>query len=217
MEIEDLNLPDHGAELWSGVLPENILEPLRAELGASSLEPDRGGLRGADLQFPGVAALARNQHLLARVGAHLPTPPRLIRAILFDKSPTRNWLVAWHQDKTVACAEKHDLPGWSNWTFKDGLHHAQPPRSVLDAMLTVRVHLDGADENNGCLKIISGSHRLGILAQADVSRHTEGAEAVLCRAQAGDILAMRPLLLHASSKALSHQPRRILHLEFGAA
>jgi hypothetical protein len=30
----------------------------------------------------------------------------------------------------------------------------------------------------------------------------------------GDVLAMRPLLVHASSKSQSHKPRRVLHFEY---
>ncbi|MET0554472.1 MAG: phytanoyl-CoA dioxygenase, partial [Vicinamibacteria bacterium] len=32
----------------------------------------------------------------------------------------------------------------------------------------------------------------------------------------GDVLLMRPLLLHASSKAATDAPRRVLHVEYAA-
>lgn len=35
--------------------------------------------------------------------------------------------------------------------MKDGVQHVQPPAHVLDRMLSVRLHLDRADENNGAL------------------------------------------------------------------
>jgi hypothetical protein len=35
-----------------------------------------------------------------------------------------------------------------------------------------------------------------------------------CLVAAGGIVAMRPLILHASSKAESARPRRILHIEY---
>ena len=39
----------------------------------------------------------------------------------------------------------------------------------------------------------------------------------LCVVQAGDALLFRPLILHASRKATSEKPRRVIHLEFAAA
>jgi hypothetical protein len=38
----------------------------------------------------------------------------------------------------------------------------------------------------------------------------------LCEATAGDALLLRPLILHASRKAISAKPRRVIHLEFSA-
>lgn len=38
-----------------------------------------------------------------------------------------------------------------------------------------------------------------------------------CIAERGDVLAMRPLLLHASSPAASPQHRRVVHIEYAAA
>lgn len=39
----------------------------------------------------------------------------------------------------------------------------------------------------------------------------------LCVVQAGDALLFRPLILHASRKARSLKPRRVIHLEFTGA
>ena len=37
-----------------------------------------------------------------------------------------------------------------------------------------------------------------------------------CVASAGGVMAMRPLVVHASSKASQAQPRRVLHVEYAA-
>jgi hypothetical protein len=34
------------------------------------------------------------------------------RATLFDKSPTANWLVVWHQDTALPLQERRDAPLW---------------------------------------------------------------------------------------------------------
>jgi hypothetical protein len=45
----------------------------------------------------------------------------------------------------------------------------------------------------------------------DVARRQEYFE---CRVPLGGILAMRPLLIHSSSKARAEAPRRVLHIEY---
>jgi hypothetical protein len=39
---------------------------------------------------------------------------------------------------------------------------------------------------------------------------------VECLSPAGGVLAMRPLLVHASSKSRDARPRRVLHIEYAA-
>jgi hypothetical protein len=43
------------------------------------------------------------------------------RATLFDKSPTANWLVVWHQDTALPVQERREAPGWGPWSVKDGV------------------------------------------------------------------------------------------------
>ena len=66
--------------------------------------------------------------------------PQLVRALFFDKTLSRNWFVAWHQDRTVALDRYVELNGWRSWSKKDGVHHVQPPRRVLEQMVTIRLH-----------------------------------------------------------------------------
>ena len=41
--------------------------------------------------------------------------------------------------------------------------------------------------------------------------------AVDCVAASGGVVAMRPLTVHASSKSIGDNPRRVLHIEYAAA
>ena len=90
----------------------------------------------------------------------------------------------------------------------------QPPVEVLERMLTVRIHLDDADERNGALRVIPDSHRLGRLNADQIAGLREERDETLCAAAAGDALLMRPLLLHASGRSTNDRPRRVLHLEY---
>jgi len=92
--------------------------------------------------------------------------------------------------------------------------HVQPPEEILEQMLTVRLHLDPADETNGALWVSPGSHRLGRLRAGDAAAVAKCNGKHLCVVAAGDALLMRPLILHASHKATSSVPRRVIHLEF---
>lgn len=158
--------------------------------------------------------IAGSAKMLVLVRKHLPTEPRSVRAIYFDKSPETNWRVAWHQDLTLAVRSAAEVKGFGPWSMKDGIPHVQPPFELLEQMLTVRLHLDDANESNGALRVLPGSHRLGRLTadqiQALRSEHTE----FLCSANAGDALLMRPLLLHASGRSTSDAHRRVLHIEY---
>lgn len=137
-----------------------------------------------------------------------------VRAILFDKTPDANWKVVWHQDLTIAVQEKCEVEGFGPWSVKDGVTHVQPPERVLEQMLTLRLHLDDCDENNGPLRVLRGSHKSGKLSAPKIQQwRTRQAEEV-CTSPRGGALLMRPLLLHASSQAKVPRHRRVLHIEW---
>ena len=83
-------------------------------------------------------------------------------------------------------------------------------------MLTVRLHLDDADESNGALRVLPGANRLGRLPPDRIAELRVGGVDVLCAARAGDALLMRPLLLHASGRSTGPGHRRVLHIEYAA-
>jgi hypothetical protein len=63
--------------------------------------------------------------------------------------------------------------------------------------------------------VVPGSHRFGRLVSAQaVALRTERGE-VVPEIPRGGALVMRPLLLHASSKATAPVARRVLHFVFG--
>jgi ectoine hydroxylase-related dioxygenase (phytanoyl-CoA dioxygenase family) len=83
-------------------------------------------------------------------------------------------------------------------------------------MLAVRLHFDDADEANGALRVLPGSHNFGRLSSEQIQQLRNQHSEVLCRAKAGDVMLMRPLLLHASSRSLSSEHRRVIHIEYAA-
>ncbi len=100
--------------------------------------------------------------------------------------------------------------------MKAGAWHVQPPLEVLDEMVTIRVHLDPATVANGCLKVIPGSHRIGLIDAGRVHEHVREDAAVYCESRLGGAVVMRPHILHASEKSVASDPRRILHFEYSS-
>lgn len=139
----------------------------------------------------------------------------LTKAIFFDKSPDANWYVTWHQDTTINVKEKYAVEGYSGWTKKEKFLSVVPPDEVLKNTLTVRIHLDDTDESNGALKVIPGSQNKK-LSNEEIQLIAQNSIPYICDVEACGIQLMRPLLLHASSKATSQKHRRVLHLEFNS-
>jgi ectoine hydroxylase-related dioxygenase (phytanoyl-CoA dioxygenase family) len=99
---------------------------------------------------------------------------------------------------------------------KEAVNYAHAPREALEQVVALRLHLDDSNENNGPLRVLPGTHRGGVLTDDEVHRLAEGITAVECLAAQGGVVIMRPLVIHASSKATSKQPRRVLHIEYAA-
>jgi ectoine hydroxylase-related dioxygenase (phytanoyl-CoA dioxygenase family) len=192
--------------------PARVDEVLRAL--PTSLERDgRGGLRNL-FDVSAIAEVARDSAIRDIARGILGRGCFAVRALLFDKTPSANWKVAWHQDLTIAVADRREIPGFGPWSAKAGVVHVQPPTAILEQMVAIRVHLDVCREDNGPLRVLPGSHRTGKLAAADVDAWRARNKAVTCLVPPGGLLVMRPPLLHASSPAAVPAHRRVLHFEF---
>jgi ectoine hydroxylase-related dioxygenase (phytanoyl-CoA dioxygenase family) len=152
------------------------------------------------------------KHLSQSVAVHplisvlLPTSAVAVQCTYFSKSLERNWLVSLHKDYVIPLKEKFSADGWSMWSVKEDVHYARAPNKVLETMVAVRVHLEANTAKNGPLQVVPRSHK---------SCSQSGARAE-CIVNKGGALAMRPLILHASSKIIEGQ-RRVLHFLYGSA
>lgn len=68
--------------------------------------------------------------------------------------------------------------------------------------------------DNGPLRCIPNSHRLGL---REYPTEQEIASAVTLTAEIGDLIWMRPLVFHGSSRSEKPGHRRVLHIEFSSA
>jgi ectoine hydroxylase-related dioxygenase (phytanoyl-CoA dioxygenase family) len=172
-----------------------------------------GGMRNL-LRNPNVAEIASSPLLISLLRKVVAKKLFPVRAIFFDKTIESNWRVPWHQDLAIAVAEQIETEGFGAWSIKDNVLHVQPPYQILENMVTVRLHLDDCDANNGALKVIRGSHLNGKLDARQIAELTKSKETAICEISKGGILLMRPLLLHSSSPAKSPSHRRVLHIEY---
>lgn len=204
-----------GFAVIPGVLDHFEVDTLTADLNRAPLHRSRAGARHI-LGNPNVARLAEDQRLLKIARQVLGADARPFRATLFDKSPTSNWLVVWHQDTALPLVERHELPGWGPWSIKEGVIYAHAPATVLEQVLALRVHLDESSDRNGPLRVLPGTHLKGVLTDDAIERLASQIATVDCLVAAGGVVAMRPLIVHASSKSLIETPRRVLHIEYAA-
>jgi hypothetical protein len=205
---------EHGIEVVRNKLPKSVISEIIAEVSDCAEEYPGHGIRNADKKLVSIDGLSKSKLLIDLASFVLGSEPKVVRVIFFDKTPKVNWLVSWHQDKTIAVSKEVKISGWGPWTVKDGIHHVQPPLEVLNKIVTFRLHLDDAGSNNGCLKVIPESHNLGILSQEEINKVTAIQEPYLCEAKAGDLVMMKPHILHSSSKSVNPEHRRVVHIEY---
>jgi ectoine hydroxylase-related dioxygenase (phytanoyl-CoA dioxygenase family) len=203
-----------GVEIQPAVLAHDDIQSVIAEVSLDSEKLRSGGIRNLEKKFVSIARLTVAPQVLEIAARRLVRPPRLVRALFFDKTPQKNWFVAWHQDKTVTLSRKTDIDGWRAWSLKERVWHVQPPCAVLERMLTIRLHLDPADDTSGCLKVIPESHRFGVLKQQSIDRIVASNDARACVVCAGDAVIMRPHVLHSSARSIGQPHRRVVHLEY---
>lgn len=118
-------------------------------------------------------------------------PIAAFRAMFMNKPANQGTLLPWHQDR---------------WSDLD-----------RDPLVTLWTALDPATEENGCVQIIEGSHKFGLLNPAHGSGYVtpEQAEELLekypvihLELEAGEAVLLHNWLLHASDKNHSSQSRR---------
>lgn len=183
-------------------------------LKAKGKDKETHAIRNLLDEIPALKNLVFNDNLKTVLKAIDPNL-FLTKAIFFDKTPDANWYVTWHQDIVINVVDKIESEGFSGWTRKHNVLGVIPPDEFFKNAVTIRIHLDDTDEGNGALKVIPGSHNKR-LADEEIDLITRNSIPFVCQVQACGIQLMKPLLLHASSKATSQRHRRVIHLEFNS-
>jgi hypothetical protein len=184
-------------------IPAAVSSPVRHRAGGAFAA--RGLLQkvselGRQLEACGVDALA---------SATLGDRAIPIDATFFDKHARANWTVPGHQDRIIAIAgateKKHRI--------RDGIAYAELDAQALAGLVAVRIHFDPTDADTGALCVVPGSHRNGVMTNGQILEVPLD-RYVPCAAAAGDVLVIRPLLLHRSSPSRVGGQRRVLHVVY---
>jgi len=212
----DVHLSSDGFAIMPGVIPLTEITGLLSELETSPLIRSRAGFRHA-MRHEAVATVAHDPRLRGPAAEILGSTAVPFRATLFDKSPSSNWLVVWHQDTALPICQRREISGWGPWSVKDGIAYAHAPALALESVVALRVHLDNSNADNGPLRVLPGTHDKGLLEDDAIHSLASQIAPVDCLVSAGGVIAMKPLIVHASSKSRSVRPRRVLHVEYASS
>lgn len=174
---------------------------------------EKFGIREFLLDNPEIIDKVFNKRFLKVLESISPECDKSIKSIYFDKPPSNNWIVNWHQDLTINLKDKKDIPYYKNWRVNSERTVVQPNIGILESIFTVRIHLDDCTKENGALRVIEKSHEKGVIPITEWIRSKEGVEKI-CEVKKGGILIMKPLILHSSKRTDNQKKRRVIHIEF---
>jgi len=204
-----------GAERLAGALDETALAAIEGVF--RSEDGGKPGVRLRDASGALGKVLSRGGAVGRIARAWMGPASRPVRILLFNKRAEANWALGLHQDRTIAVAARHEVDGFGPWTVKAGQLHVQPPQSVIDRMLTLRIHVDDVGADAAPLLILAGSHRLGRLCEAAIDAAVSANPPVACLARRGDVWIYATAIVHGSDayRATGGQ-RRVLQVDYAA-
>jgi ectoine hydroxylase-related dioxygenase (phytanoyl-CoA dioxygenase family) len=205
-----------GFALLHDVFSPELVERTLEEIERLSPRHSRAGARHV-LGLCPIAKMARGPQLMNVARTVLGADAVPFRATLFEKTLAANWLVTWHQDTALPLRERQELQGWGPWSMKEGITYAHAPSTVLSRVLALRIHFDDSNSTNGPLRVLPGTHEMGVLNDDQIHDLSERITPIECVVSKRGVVAMRPLVVHASSKSQVEMPRRVLHIEYAAS
>ena len=200
-----------GSVIVRGAIRPAEVAAMRAVFAAAlsaSTPPRRAGvvweIAGAAAAHAPLAAIARDQRFGRLAAAALGVSRvQLLQDSLLYKPPRTGGSVAWHQDYTY-------------------VGFLTPPQVV-----SVRIPLHAEDDENGCMRVVDGSHTWGPVGDVRafreagvtslVRRLDAGQRRALARSrpvvlQPGDVSIHHCLTVHSSARNHSDRPRRTIVL-----
>ncbi len=170
-----------------------------------NLPPDTPGHKGATLAYRRITGLEQDplflayiQHPLLRAITQrtIGEEVSIFRAMFMNKPAEHGTVLPWHQDIGV---------GW-------GLDR--------NPTITIWTALDDATVANGCMQLMPGSHKLGVLntghyvSEADQARYTQEHDLIDLEVAAGEAILLHNFMLHRSGVNRTTIARRALSVAY---
>lgn len=209
-----MSLANEVADRGFGIVADVVDPELHGELARLFDEGGRSPGKRIGLGSAAVRLTVESPRVGAIATAILGPGAFAVKATLFDKQTSCNWIVPWHQDLMISVRERREAAGYDAWSDKDGITYVRPPVEVLQQMVAIRLDLDGSTPATGSLRALAGTHVRGALDETAIAHAKQELDPVDCVVPRFGAMVMRPLLLHASGKAPAPEHRRIVHLEF---
>ena len=194
---------ENGYVLVRRVFDADEVEEMRAAIDriletVAATEHDRSHTwAGVDqsLQLKGFHDLTYHDGVFTRMVAH----PRLVEVLKELIGPS----VQLHHTKMLVKPPEQGAPFPMHQDYPYFPHERH-------SVLAASVHLDDTDEENGCLHVVPGSHRLGPLEALGEAKTVDYPleSGVACPASAGDVLFFNYLTIHGSGVNRSARTRR---------
>ena len=157
---------------------------------------------------PNMLDIVRHSPIKTLMNHIYPKGSIIVHSLLFDKTSAANFHVPFHQDVS--------MPHKKGQKKIAGVPYNQVPCPQIDHLTIVRIHLDKNNLENGPLQVIPESHKHGILRDREITNTVSTNQIQYCTMERGEILLMKPLLLHSSCRSQSLLPRRVIHLVFAS-
>lgn len=107
-----MSLAVDGFEFYKYFVTDMAIQEIIADMDKLAPAFSKHGIRNAEKKRPAVYKFVNSAHLIDSAQQFLPGTPRLVSVLIFDKTPDKNWLVSWHQDKTIAVNKQVTTDGW---------------------------------------------------------------------------------------------------------
>lgn len=110
---------ENGYEIIECFVSKQEIADFIVDLDSLRFEGKQAGIRNLEKKSHRVNEFALSTRLQTLASTYLFGKASLVRAIYFNKTESNNWLVTWHQDKTVAVTKRFESPNWGPWSSKD--------------------------------------------------------------------------------------------------
>ncbi len=189
--LGEIHYPTLEMELDTGGTYEDLPDPVRGLLPSTLAYRKIQGLESDPIILELITREIFREICARHYGRHASVS--IFRVMMMNQAAGQGTYLPWHQDAGDA------------WKLD------------RDPLVTTWIALDPATRANGCVQVIPGSHRLGLLSkrgstlsEADIERYCPGNKIEHLELDAGEGLLLHNWLLHCSDINHTNSPRRAL-------